>query len=668
MDEIHIDFDKESPQDKNTDIIISAEKNVQENLLYKFLIGFNGTWKMVSDFSQESKVSWSPQEDGNYVIMVQAKKAGSKKALDYISRSEYVIGKINQKIIKRIYVEKSELNVGDKLLLNVQSDSAALLYRYWIKENGNWQLIKDYSPEDMLSLRVIDPGIHEILVECKKIDSKNNFDDFEKNKFIVKALKKVEIKNLKLLSRDIIADSELVFEVDTESDNNRTILYRFVKINSNGETECIQDYSTKKMISFAEKNSGSYKLLCMTKDMYSPNEYDDRAVINYNVKKYNPVKIESFTTDVSSPQINGTDVSIKAVAEGGKTLLYRFVIEGICSEDSGYIKDNFYMWNTKKEGKYKLSLFVKDESFEGKFEDSSSMDFTVDEINREPVKIQEVCIDKNKDEIVKNTPVHVKVCASGGLNLRYSFMLRKEDSIIEKINYGACSWVYFTPDEKGKYEIEVMVKDKYSKKEYDAHSLMYIDVCDYIPAKIDYVLIPPRNYYIIDDKITLNVITGNTSDVLLNYVFVIGGRTIRKTGYIKDKVYAFTPKFPGNYTVLIYAKNKESIEKYDSKKEMNFVIHDTYPITNTKLKCDKTKIICGTSAAFSASCEGGKDVLYEFYLMENGDWNLAQKFGKKNNYCFMAFEKGNYKMLVLSRSEKKKCFYEDYDLLEFSVE
>ena len=66
--------------------------------------------------------------------------------------------------------------------------------------------------------------------------------------------------------------------------------------------------------------------------------------------------------------------------------------------------------------------------------------------------------------------------------------------------------------------------------------------------------------------------------------------------------------------------------------------------------------------------KAGKDVVYEFYLMEKGDWNLVQNYSKKNYYTFMPFSRDEYKVLVLAKSQHNKVSYEDYDTFTFVVE
>ncbi len=94
----------------------------------------------------------------------------------------------------------------------------------------------------------------------------------------------------------------------------------------------------------------------MAKDMYSLHEFDDRALINYSVDPYEEINIQSFTSDLSSPQICDTPIIFKCIAHGGKDLLYKFKIDGNSVEDSGYIRKNNYIWTPKEAGEYKAKL------------------------------------------------------------------------------------------------------------------------------------------------------------------------------------------------------------------------------------------------------------------------------------------------------------------------
>lgn len=666
MNEIIIGCNIESAENESTEMIIDILNEPEENLLYKFIVGFDGTWETLKEFGKEKKVRWKPKNCGNYILMVQAKREDSSKAFDYVSRKPLSIGDFSEKLITNMYVDKETLYVGEKVTVSVEVKKEFVMFRYMIKEREKWVLAKDYCTESSFVWRANSPGKHEILVQCKSLDSEKNFEDSMKVEFEVISLGKLEITNFKCLSSSLLVDEELLFEVEAKSDDNRTTLYKFIKISENGQVRCIQDYSTKKMVSYTESYSGEYKLLCQAKDMYSPNEYDDRAILHYKVLPYEPVVIESFTSDLSSPQIMTENITLKAIARGGKELRHRFIIEGNRNEDSGYIKSDTFLWEPKEAGNYKISLWVKDISSKEKYEACGTLEFIIDEVAREPVKIDDVIVNR-KDNILVGEFINIKVIAEGGIKPLYSFIVKKNNKELESIEYGECNWVNFTPEDEGRFEIEVRVKDKYSVKEFDAHSVVSLYCYEYIPAKIDYILMEPKEYYLVGDQIVLNTIMRDTSNTLLKYVLNINGHKVEETEYMKNKKYILIPKCSGKYTVKVYAKNEKSKKEFDSAKEINLLVNEAPPITNTILKCDRIEFFYSEPVTVTAESCGGKDVVYEFYLMEKGEWNLVQKYSKKDYYSFIPFSKGVYRILVLAKNSYRSSSYEDYCMIEIKV-
>jgi hypothetical protein len=663
MNEIVLNFEIQ----KDTSINIIVAETPEDKLLYKFILGIDGTWETLRDYSELNNILWIPKKEGTYTIMVQARRAKTTKAFNYVSRVDYIVGLEEEKLIKNIYLEKEKLTVGDKLNLTVVANKMPVVFRYWVKENKNWELIKDYSADNNLIWSVKDSGEQEILVECKALDSKNKFDDKESVKFEVETIKKLEITDFRCLISDLYVGNELVFQVEAVQDDKRMILYKFIKINEEGISICIQDYSTKRMVNFIESKGGEYKLLCLAKDMYSQMEYDDRAILSYKIKAYKDITINSFTSDLSSPQICNTAVTLRAIVSGGKELLYRFKIDGNQSEDSGLIRSNTYIWDTKKPGEYKIEVLVKDVGYNGAFEASSTINFKVEEFCSDPVVINNIFLDKG-NKLLKGEVLNIRAIASGGTDLRYSFIEKKDGKEIYSINYGTCNWVDFAQKEKGTYELEVRVKNKYSKREYDSHSIIYIDVFDYIPAVIEQILLPAKEHYVVGDIIASRIIAQNTSKILFKYVLSINGHKVEETDFLKASRYEITPKCSGLYTLEVFAKNEESDKEFDSKKYVKLDISEALPITNTKIQFERTKLMINKAVTFTTCSEGGREVLYQFYLMEKGDWILVQDFSRTSHYTFIPFSIGSYRLLVLCKSRYKKCAYEDYSILEFIVE
>lgn len=664
--EIVLLFDKESPQPIKSNIRISVENDYNEDDQYKFMVGLDGVWTTLLDFGSENNCVWTPKENGKYLVMVQIKHKDSKKPFDEILKQDFIVGTVEEKLIKAVYIDKSQYSIGEKVDIEVETTKLPSMFRYWVDGKDGWQLIKDYSSENKIKYTCNEDGKHQLLIECKVPYSKNNFDDFRTIDFEVKKMDKLGIIDYKCLTNDLLTGEDLVFEVETDAADERTVLFKFIKIDNDGRSTCIQDFSSRKMVSFIEDKPGKYKLLCMAKDMYSEHQYDDRAIIVYEVIPYYPVKITNFTTDVCSPQAAESKINIKTIAEGGKNLLYKFRIDGPYAENSGYLRGNTFLWNPKQAGDYKVTVFVKDESFDGRYEADASFDFMIQEKPKRTVNITNIALDKDDNYII-NQPVNIMAEAEGSNDIRYSFIIYKNEKETERVRYSTTNWVNFTPETPGQYSLEIRVKDKYSDKDFDAHSYVYFDVKEYMPGKIEHILLPSKEHFLVGDTIDLECITLNSKETLIKYVTKVDEMVVEETDFIEDKKFSLRPKRAGKYKIEMYVKNVKCKNEFDTKKEIRIVISEAQKITGTKITCDNTRPRIDEEVNFTVSNDGGKDVCYEFYIMHNGNWSLVQNYSRKNYYTFRPFDLGDFRLLVLAKSYYKRCSYEDYDEFKFEV-
>lgn len=107
--------------------------------------------------------------------------------------------------------------------------------------------------------------------------------------------------------------------------------------------------------------------------------------------------------------------------------------------------------------------------------------------------------------------------------------------------------------------------------------------------------------------------------------------------------------------------------EYDSKKEISFYVSEASPVIDTKIIANKLEANVNEELTFEVISRGGKDVCYEFYLMENNEWKKVQAYSRKHYYSFIPFIQGKYKILALAKSYYKKVNYEDYDEITFYV-
>ncbi|MFQ9246129.1 MAG: triple tyrosine motif-containing protein [Clostridium paraputrificum] len=666
MENLVILFDKDSPRNKEDEVLIEAVFG-KEPLQYKFIIGNDGVWNTIQEFSESDTCIWNPSAEGKYIVMVQGKKEGSSRPFDYLAKEEFVIGeKEIEKLIKDVNMDKTHLTVGEKITIDVLGNEQGLLYRFWIKGNQDWELIRDYTTSNRLVFTANKEGKQEILIECKEVNSSENFDEFTTIKFDVVLPTKIEITDFKCLTEELLINQELVFKVSSSLDDKRSLLYKFIKISKDGKVTCIQDYSSRRLVSYQEKEAGEYKLLCLVRDILSNKEYDDRAIMLYSVKAYNPINIKSFTPDTNSPQMNGSTINFKAEVDGGREIVYRYIVEGEVAEDSGYIRRNEYTWETQKEGEYIVTLYVKDISYDGDYEDKKVINYTIDKKSDKPVKIVDIITDNKKTALI-GQPINMKVKAEGGISLKYSFVIYKDNKEKERIGFSDSNWINFIPDEKGEYEVEIRVKDKYSNKEYDSHTFIYVRAKEYLPGEIDYILLPHKSSYLVGDLIDIEAVVQNTRSVLIRYVTKINGYLVEDTGFIQNKKIQLKPKCSGKYTFEVYSKNIKCEEEFDSKKEVSIYVSEATPVTNTKILCDREEIVCNEEVTFKVTSVGGKDVCYEFYIMEKGNWIKTQSYSKKDYYTFIPFLRGEYRVMVLAKSFYKKVNYEDYGEFSFTA-
>ncbi len=247
MKELLIDFDNKSPADLNKNINIAVTLEENDDVEYKFMEGIEGIWKPIQDFSKSNICTWKPTKPGKYMIMVQGKSINCKNAYDYLGRSEYEIVE-NVNLIADVEINKSKINVGEKLHISVVANQDLVLYRFWIKGENDWELLRDYTTENEFVFTATKAGNIEILVECKKVDSERNVDEFKTIKFEVMELEKIEITNFLCLTNNMLVNEELIFKVETNYENNRPLLYKFLKISKEGKVTCIQDFSSKNMV------------------------------------------------------------------------------------------------------------------------------------------------------------------------------------------------------------------------------------------------------------------------------------------------------------------------------------------------------------------------------------------------------------------------------------
>lgn len=386
----------------------------------------------------------------------------------------------------------------------------------------------------------------------------------------VENMSALEIVSIKCLTESaMFVNRDIKFEVDVNNKNKKSVLYKFIKLYENGEIKCIQDYSPENTLVFREMQEGDFKILCYVKHIESDNKYDDRALIHYSTKKYNPAKIQQVSTDIISPQFIGKTITIKAISEGERKVLYRFIIEGDKTEDSGYIESNIYEWNSQKEGNYKITIMVKNEVSETmECEDSEEFEYVIEN----PAEIE--CVLKDfKEYYTIEDSIILEIISKNLSEVLVKYKIYINDFLVEETEYSKAKKYIIRPKSKGKYRVEVFAKSIKSPENYDCMREVNFFINDTMPIQ-SIKIISDNNDFYVNEVVNFNIFCNGGNDLCYEF-YLLEKEVWKKTQkYSKKSFYSFMPFLAGEYKLLVLAKEYNNNTPYEAYDMITFNVKD----------------------------------------------------------------------------------------------
>lgn len=72
VEDIELIFNKDKPQTRGSEIKIKSKVNkLNDDIEYKFIIGLNGIWTTIQDYSEKDNCCWKPVYEGEYTVGIQ---------------------------------------------------------------------------------------------------------------------------------------------------------------------------------------------------------------------------------------------------------------------------------------------------------------------------------------------------------------------------------------------------------------------------------------------------------------------------------------------------------------------------------------------------------------------------------------------------------------------
>jgi SpoIID/LytB domain protein len=462
-------------------------------------------------------------------------------------------------------------------------------------------------------------------------------------------------------SNDYILPGDSV-PISVTATGGSTLLYKFW-VYDGVEWKVLRDYSTSSLFTWNPNKSGSYKISIHVKDKYSLKDYDDFYAFSLNVE--NLAKIKSINTDLQSPQIINSTITITAQSNNTAQHLFRFfVTDGKeWTKLKDYSGENFVKWTPDKPGSYKIVVHVKHPESMNNYDDYSLIDFQVD---IEPVKITSLK-SVNTEKFVVNQPVEFTTTATGGRELLYRYYLYDGEKWMLLNDYNTNNHLQWTPNKEGKYKLVVHVKDRYSTKAYDDFTFIEFTVSNQTTVTISNLISDKSSPQNQGREIIFTALASGGSNLLYKFYLYDGKNWTLLQNYQESNQYTWKPSNPGKYRIVVHVKDINSSKAYDAYKFLDYEILPISTVINQFSPNVQSPQNLGTTLTFIANASSSESVLYKFYVYDGENWLVLKDYSETNQIEYTPTKKGVHKFVVHVKSISSANRYDDYAVIPYEI-
>ncbi len=423
----------------------------------------------------------------------------------------------------------------------------------------------------------------------------------------------------------------------------------------------------------------------------------------------------TFETGSKSPGIKNEQILIRVNnEENGEEYFYKFMvgIDGKWKTLRGYEKTNEIRWIPTKIGNYIIMVQIKEyksikpfdfilkekykvvderdrqngketdeNNMTGRKEEKDSVEIEINNVEQNEanniedkvemkISADDIRIKKiNINKMIENGKVNfldLEIIPNIKGDFLYKFIINnnKEKDVM---GYSDLSFISFSPDDVESYKIETYIKEAKEKKGYEDKAFSNVYINDKDGKYIDYTILNIKDYYRIGDDIIIdfNFSLKNIEDYI--YSIKIDGIKIEESNFTNNSRLHIKPKSAGVYTVYIGKKKGEEEKNKSMYGILKFKVNSMNPVKIKEVRLDKEEVFINDFVTVSVEAEGGKYILYEFYMKIDDKWEKVQKYSKKNFFTFMPVEKNIYNLFIVAKSNTSNEQYDDQYKLDINV-
>lgn len=350
--------DKVSPQKQGTTVRLEAAAEGGEGeLQYRFYRDLNGTTSVFRDYQKWNVAYSNPSVSGTYTVYVEVKDAKGNTASSSMTytweepSNPIVIHSFNAEM-----ASPQPQGTTVRLDVNAEGGDGELQYRFYRVLNGKTTVFRDYQK---WNIAYCNPpaGDYTLYVDVK--DANGNISTSSLDFSWEAQAKELAIKNISASAASPQKKGTTIqLKVEAEGGQGE-LQYRFYREKDDVVT-LFRDYQ-KWDNAYCNPAAGTYTIYVDVKDQTGKVV---TGSIQYTWEEADtPITIRSFTSDIESPQKQGTTVRLEVKADGGKgNLQYRFYRKGNGKTTvfRDYASSNVAYSDPQEKGTYVIYVDVKD--------------------------------------------------------------------------------------------------------------------------------------------------------------------------------------------------------------------------------------------------------------------------------------------------------------------
>lgn len=178
----------------NYNMKFTAQAEVSNETLYRFKLKdeSTGQWKVVQDYSDNNVFNFNTVKEGKYRVVVHAKNKYSKNDYDTFEYKDIVVKSSVPKV--ESFKVTGELKPNKTITLSAYSEVPDTLYKFKVRiPNGEWLTVSDFSSTRQINYIPKEEGNYRFVVQVKHKDSKNEYDNFAYEDYIVRQAKLIVV-------------------------------------------------------------------------------------------------------------------------------------------------------------------------------------------------------------------------------------------------------------------------------------------------------------------------------------------------------------------------------------------------------------------------------------------------------------------------------------------